>query len=110
MSLMVLLYNPLLYKYILHKKKEEPINAPNTVIGQGTIGIEILKKYEPEIDVDIDKPGSLLLQLLWQDENGKFGRQTEDKWVGFADWMKAKAILPENVEPKDAYTDAYSLK
>jgi putative hydroxymethylpyrimidine transport system substrate-binding protein len=73
-------------------------------------GIEILKKYEPEIDVDIDKPGSLLLQLLWQDKNGKFGRQTEDKWVGFADWMKDKAILPENVEPEDAYTDEYSLK
>ena len=73
-------------------------------------GIEILKKYEPEIDVDIDKPGSLLLQLLWQDENGKFGRQTKDKWVAFADWMKGKAILPENVDPEDAYTDEYSLK
>ena len=73
-------------------------------------GIEILKKYEPEIDVDIDKPGSLVLQLLWQDKNGKFGRQTKDKWVAFADWMKGKAILPENVDPEDAYTDEYSLK
>ena len=31
-------------------------------------------------------------------------------WVGFADLMKDKAILPENVDPEDAYTDEYSLK
>ena len=73
-------------------------------------GMEILKKHEPEIDVEVDGPGSLLLQALWQDKNEKFGRQTDQKWVEFADWMKNKGVIPESLNVQNAYTDKYSLK
>jgi len=73
-------------------------------------GVDILVKYAPEIDEKIDRPGADLLQQLWQDNEGKFGRQNRDKWVGFAEWMQENGLLSENVDAKKAFTDEYSLK
>ena len=73
-------------------------------------GVDILKKYEPEIDENIDRPGAALLKEFWQDEKGDFGRQTLQKWKNFSDWMQDKNLLPESVNTKEAFTDKYSLK
>lgn len=73
-------------------------------------GVDILMKYAPEIDESIDRPGANLLQHLWQDENGRFGRQQENKWVEFTEWMQKKGLLDSRVNGKDAYTDDYSVK
>ena len=73
-------------------------------------GVDVLKKYSPEIDENIDRPGAALLKELWQDESGAFGRQTLKKWKSFADWMQNKELLPKSVKPEDAFTDKYSLK
>lgn len=71
-------------------------------------GVDILKKYAPEIDESIDRPGADLLRLLWQDENGRFGKQKESKWVKFAEWMQRKGLLDSGVNGTDAYTDCPS--
>ena len=73
-------------------------------------GVDVLKKYSPEIDENIDRPGAALLKELWQDDSGAFGRQTLKKWKSFADWMQNKELLPNSVKPEDAFTDKYSLK
>lgn len=73
-------------------------------------GVDILLKHSPEIDERIDRPGADLLQRLWQDDDGKFGRQNPDKWVGFAEWMQENGLLSENVDATSAFTDQYSVK
>ena len=73
-------------------------------------GVDILKKYSPEIDENIDRPGAELLKDLWQDEHGKFGRQTENKWRKFATWMQDNKLIDKSLDPVDAFTDRFSLK
>jgi len=73
-------------------------------------GVDILKKYAPEIDEDIDRPGADLLQDLWKGKNGRFGTQEEVRWVSFSNWMKARGIIDENLDPKAAFTDKFSTK
>ena len=73
-------------------------------------GVDILLKHEPETDETIERPGADLLQELWQDEEGKFGRQNRDRWVGFAEWMQENGLLSENLDANKAFTDKYSLK
>lgn len=85
------------------KGYEEAIRDPQA-------GVDILVKYAPEIDEKIDRPGADLLQQLWQDEEGKFGRQNRDKWVGFAEWMQENGLLSEDVDARKAFTDEYSSK
>ena len=73
-------------------------------------GVDILKKYSPEIDENIERPGAELLRDLWQDDQGKFGKQTEAKWRKFTEWMQDKELLDKSLDPADAFTDRYSLK
>ena len=71
-------------------------------------GVDILKKHAPEIDEKIDRPGADLLQVLWQDENGDFGKQEEGKWVDFATWMQEKGLLDKGIDARDAYFNEYT--
>tara|TARA_B100000749_G_scaffold145097_1_gene111330 strand:- start:414 stop:1403 length:990 start_codon:yes stop_codon:yes gene_type:complete len=71
-------------------------------------GVDILKKHAPEIDEKIDRPGADLLKVLWQDENGDFGKQEEGKWVAFATWMQEKGLLDKSIDARDAYFDEYT--
>ena len=73
-------------------------------------GVDILLKHSPEIDERNDHTGADLLQRLWQDDHGKFGRQHRHKWVGFAEWMQENGLLSENVDATSAFTDQYSVK
>ena len=73
-------------------------------------GVDVLKKYFPEIDENIDRPGADLLQELWKGKGGKFGTQEEVKWASFTEWMQKKGIINKDVDPNDAFTDRYSNK
>ena len=70
-------------------------------------GIDILQKYVPELDENIDRPGADLLRQLWQDEKGKFGGQKESKWIGFSQWMKENDIINDDLDASSAYTNKY---
>ena len=70
-------------------------------------GIDILQKYVPELDENIDRPGADLLKQLWQDEKGKFGGQKESKWIGFSQWMKENDIINNDLDASSAYTNKY---
>ena len=73
-------------------------------------GVDVLKKHAPEIDESVDRPGADLLQDLWKGKGGNFGTQEEIKWVSFAEWMKKRGIINEDIDPKIAFTDKYSTK
>ena len=74
------------------------------------LGVDVLKKYSPDIDESIDRPGADLLQKLWVDSNGDFGRQTYDKWNKFGNWMKDNDIISSDLNIDDAYTEVYFPK
>ena len=69
--------------------------------------IDVLKRLAPEIDEAIDRPGVELLAPLWQDSPNGFGWQTVDKWVSFADWMKAEGLLDADVDATAAFTNEF---
>ncbi len=73
-------------------------------------GVDVLKKHAPEIDESVDRPGADLLRDLWKSKGGNFGTQEEIKWVSFAEWMKKRGIINEDIDPKIAFTDKYSTK
>jgi len=79
-------------------------------ISDPQLGVEVLKKHAPEIDESVDSPGADLLRDLWKGKNGNFGTQEEVIWVSFAEWMKKRGIISEDVDPNDAFTDKYSTK
>ena len=79
-------------------------------IADPQLGVDVLKKHAPEIDESVDRPGADLLQDLWKGKGGNFGTQEEIKWVSFAEWMKKRGIINEDVDPKNAFTDKYSTK
>ena len=79
-------------------------------ISDPQLGVEVLKKHAPEIDESVDSPGADLLRDLWKGKDGNFGTQEEIKWVSFAEWMKNKGIINEDVDPNDAFTNKYSTK
>ena len=70
-------------------------------------GVDILKKYSPDIDESIDRPGADLLQNLWVDAGVDFGDQTPEKWDNFANWMKYNDIISNDLNIDDAYTEEY---
>ena len=74
------------------------------------LGVDVLKKYSPDIDESIDRPGADLLQKLWIDSNGDFGKQTYNKWNNFGNWMKSNDIISKDLDIDDAYTDVYFSK
>jgi putative hydroxymethylpyrimidine transport system substrate-binding protein len=74
------------------------------------LGVDVLKKYSPDIDESIDRPGADLLQKLWIDSNGGFGKQTYNKWNNFGNWMKSNDIISKDLDIDDAYTDVYFSK
>lgn len=73
-------------------------------------GVDVLKKHAPEIDENIDRPGASLLQELWQDTDGNFGGQKEDKWADFVGWMQQKGLLELDFDAREAFTNDYGAK
>ena len=72
-------------------------------------GADILKKYSPDIDESIDRPGADLLQNLWIDPGVNFGNQTSEKWNNFGNWMKDNGIISDNLNIDEAYTEEFFL-
>ena len=69
--------------------------------------IDILKRHNPEIDEEIDRPGVELIAPLWTEGVPSFGWQTADKWVEFADWMQAQGLLGTDVDANEAFTNRF---
>ena len=44
---------------------------------------------------------------LWTEGVPSFGWQTRERWVGFADWMKANGLLKPDVDASAAFTNRY---
>lgn len=68
--------------------------------------VQILKKTNPEVDIDVETRSTELQIPLWQSEKG-VGWQEEDKWMDFANWMKENDLISKNLDIKAAFNNSF---
>ncbi|MBI4305758.1 MAG: ABC transporter substrate-binding protein [Chloroflexi bacterium] len=70
--------------------------------------IDTLIKHNPDtVNQPVERKGVDVLQPMWKAEAPKFGWQAEERWVGFANWMKKEGFVKETLDPKAAYTNEF---
>ena len=74
---------------------------------QGSIDTLIRLNPDAEIDESVDRAGVDLLVPLWESAGQPFGSLSPERWTSLADWMKAKSLLDDDVNPDDAYDTSF---
>jgi putative hydroxymethylpyrimidine transport system substrate-binding protein len=69
--------------------------------------IDVLKRAVPETDEAIERPGVALLAPLWIEGSGPFGTQAEEKWEGFAAWMREEDLLEDPGDVSRLWTNRF---
>ena len=69
--------------------------------------IDVLVAASPEVVEAVERPGIEVLAPLWKGEAPAVGWQEEERWIGFADWMKANDLLETNVDAQEAFTNRF---
>lgn len=69
--------------------------------------IQLMKKLNPELDVNTANKEVLLEAPLWMADNGVFGWQEESKWINFFQWMKDGGLLTKPVDARQAFTNSF---
>lgn len=94
--------NPeLVQKFVKAVKRgyEDAVNDPEGAV-------QILKKTNPEVEVDIETRSTELQIPLWKSDKG-FGWQEEKKWTDFAQWMKDNELLSKDVDVIKAFDNSF---
>lgn len=60
-----------------------------------------------EVNEELEREGVRLLVPMWQDEAPQFGWQESSRWTEFADWMKERELVDQDLEPQDAFTNQF---
>ncbi|MEX0761808.1 MAG: ABC transporter substrate-binding protein [Dehalococcoidia bacterium] len=69
--------------------------------------ITSLIEANPEtVNEPLEREGVELLVPMWTDAP-RFGWQEESRWTDFADWMKARDLINDDVDPADAFTNEF---
>jgi putative hydroxymethylpyrimidine transport system substrate-binding protein len=66
--------------------------------------IDALARASPEIDRAVETKGLALLTPAWTEGVPVFGTQTKQRWDAYATWMKARHLLPADLDVDAAYT------
>ncbi len=61
--------------------------------------IAAMKTAYPELDEAVELIGIGLLAGVWLDPDGIYGAQSTERWVAYADWMKASGLIPDELDP-----------
>lgn len=70
--------------------------------------IDVLLEHNPEtVDEELERQGVELLQPLWTSDAPEFGWQEGSKWEEFAEWMKSRGLIGEDVDPEAAFTNRF---
>lgn len=68
--------------------------------------VQILKKTNPEVDIDVETRSTELQIPLWQSEKG-VGWQEKEKWVNFTNWMKENGLISKDLDVKAAFNNSF---
>ena len=69
--------------------------------------VDALVRANPEVDRGLEEEGIRLLAPLWSDDATPFGWQTAERWHGFAKWMSDNGDLSADLNPAEAFTNAF---
>ncbi len=72
-------------------------------IAEPDAAIAAMQAAYPELDAEVELIGIGLLSGVWLDPEGAFGVQTAERWTAYADWMKASGLIPEDLDPAQAF-------
>ena len=94
--------------------KPELVTAFLTAVQQGyqaaiadpAVALDTLITAYPETDRAVEEEGLELLIPVWTDGVHAFGVQTAERWSAYADWMKSRGLIPADLDPAAAFTDA----
>ena len=76
-------------------------------ISDPVAAIKIMKKINPEADLNLEIPSVKLLAPLWVPENKIFGWQEEKRWIDYANWMKENGLISKDLDVKDAFDNSF---
>ena len=72
-------------------------------IAEPEAAIAAMKAAYPELDEAVELIGIGLLSGVWLDSDGGFGGQTAERWIAYADWMKASGLIPAETDVASAF-------
>lgn len=72
-------------------------------IAEPEAAIAAMKAAYPELDEAVELIGIGLLSGVWLDSDGRFGGQTAERWIAYADWMKASGLIPAEMDVASAF-------
>jgi ABC-type nitrate/sulfonate/bicarbonate transport system substrate-binding protein len=68
--------------------------------------VQLLKKVNPEVDVEVEKRSTELQISLWKSDKG-FGWQDEKSWSHFAQWMKDNDLISKDLDVRKAFDNSF---
>jgi putative hydroxymethylpyrimidine transport system substrate-binding protein len=76
----------------------------NDAIAEPDAALELLIAASPDLDVEVEREGIILLAPLWT-ENGtiSFGTQTAERWESLAAWLQERELLAAEVDVAAAW-------
>lgn len=69
--------------------------------------IEALLAANEDAVREVEEASIELLVPFWTDEGEAFGHQDAGNWRAYADWLKESGLLPEDVDPDEAFTNEF---
>lgn len=78
----------------------------DVAIADPRAAIDTLVGIYPETDRAVEEEGIELLIPVWTDGVPAFGVQSPERWAVYADWMKRRGLISEELDETAAYTTA----
>lgn len=73
-------------------------------IADPNAALDALARASAELDRPVTKKGIELLIPDWKSASPAFGAQDAARWTAYADWMKSRRLIPENLDVQAAFT------
>lgn len=68
---------------------------------------DLLLEAAPELDAELVRASQRYLADEYQAEAARWGQQEADVWRGYAEWMAARDLIPQMIQPEEAFTNRF---
>lgn len=76
-------------------------------IAEPEAALQALASNYPEIDREVEERGMKLLKSVWMSDVSQYGEQSAERWTVYADWMKERQLIPEDLDESLAFTTEF---
>lgn len=81
----------------------------DAIADQGA-ALDALAAASAEVDRDVERQGIARLVPYWTEGVPRFGWQTAERWQKYADWLRARKLLDQEVKVEDCFTTEFLPK